>query len=130
MVDRKTRCILGWAVVWVRTQGAIQLMIDDAPKAKCYYSDGFDVYQWLWYHFGRYEVSQGKSETYSVEGDNAELRHYLARLARKSRCFSRCPQALKSALRLFVYSFNSRQLYKQRYPNYPANVMDFVNPRL
>ena len=62
-------------------------MIDDAPKAKWYYSDGFDAYQWLWYHFGRYEVSQGKSETYSVEGDNAELRHYLARLARKSRCF-------------------------------------------
>jgi hypothetical protein len=53
---------LGWAVVWVRTQEAIQLMIDDAPKAKWYYSDGFDAYQWLWYHFGRYEVSQGKSK--------------------------------------------------------------------
>jgi insertion element IS1 protein InsB len=121
---------LGWAVVWVRTQEAIQLMIDDAPKAKWYYSDGFDAYKWLWYHFGRYEVSQGKSETYSVEGDNAELRHYLARLARKSRCFSRCPYALQCALRLFVYCFNSRQLYKLRFPNYPAHVMDFVNPLL
>jgi IS1 family transposase len=121
---------LGWAVVWVRTQEAIQLMIDDAPKAKWYYSDGFDAYQWLWYHFGRYEVSAGKSETYSVEGDNAELRHYLARLARKSRCFPRCPFALECALRLFVYCFNSRQLYKQRFPNYPANMMDFLNPLL
>lgn len=114
----------------MRTQEAIQLMIDDAPKAKWYYSDGFDAYQWLWYHFGRYEVSQGKSETYSVEGDNAELRHYLARLARKSRCFSRCPYALECALRLLVYCFNSRQLYKQRYPNYPAHVMDFLSPLL
>ena len=87
MVDRKTRCILGWAVVWVRTQEAIQQMVDQAPKAKWYYSDAFDAYQWLWYHFGRYEVSQGKADTYSVEADNAELRHYLARLARKSRCF-------------------------------------------
>ena len=130
VVDRKTRCILGWAVVWVRTQEAIQLMIDDAPKAKWYYSDGFDAYKRLWYHFGRYEVSQGKSETYSVEGDNAELRHYLARLARKSRCFSRCPYALQCALRLFVYCFNSRQLYKQHFPNYPAHVMDFANPLL
>lgn len=104
--------------------------IDDAPKAKWYYSDGFDAYQWLWYHFGRHEVSQGKSETYSVEGDNAELRHYLARLARKYRCFSRCPYALQCALRLFVYCFNSRQLYKQRFPNYPAHVMDFINPLL
>lgn len=103
-------------------------MIDDAPKAKRYYSDGFDAYQWLWYHFGRYEVSEGKTDTYSVEGDNAELRHYLARLARASRCFSRCPYALQSAIRLFVYAFNSRQLYKQQYPDYPAQVMDFLPP--
>jgi len=121
---------LGWAVVWTRTQEAIQHLVDEAPKAKSYYSDGFDAYQGLWYHLGRYEVSEGKSETYSVEGDNAELRHYLARLARRSRCFSRCPYALECALRLFVYCFNSRQLYKQRYPNYPANVMDFVSPLL
>ena len=130
MVDRKTRCILSWAVVYVRTQKVIQLMIDNAPKAKWYYSDGFDAYKWLWYHLGRYEVSEGKSETYSVEGDNAELRHYLARLTRKSRCFSRCPYALECALRLFVYAFNSRQLYKQRFPNYPAHIMNFVSPPL
>ncbi len=88
-------------------------MVDEAPKAKWYYSDGFDAYAHLWYHFGRYEVSVGKSDTYSVEADNAELRHYLARLARKSRCF-----------------YNSRQLYKQRYPKYPAHLMDFTSPRL
>ena len=103
---------------------------DDAPKAKWYYSDGFDAYKWLWCHFGRYEVSQGKSETYSVEADNAEQRHYLARLAHKSRCFSRCPYALQCALRLLVYCFNSRQLYKQRFPTFQAHVMDFVNPLL
>ena len=116
--------------MWTRTQAAIQQIVDEAPKAKWYYSDGFDAYQWLWYHLGRYEVSDGKADTYSVEGDNAELRHYLARLARRSRCFSRCPYALECALRLFVYSFNARQLYKQRFPNYPANVMDFVSPHI
>ncbi len=99
-------------------------MIDDAPKAQQYYSDGFDAYQWLWYHFGRYEVSEGKTDTCSVEGDNAELRHYLARLARASRC----PYALQCAIRLFVYAFNSRQLYKLQYPDYPAHVMDFLPP--
>ena len=87
VVDRKNRCILGWAVVWIRTQATIQQVVDQAPKAKWYYSDGFDACQWLWYHLGRYEVSKGKADTYSVEADNAELRHYLARLARKSRCF-------------------------------------------
>ena len=69
-VDRKTRCILGWAVVWTRTKEAIQDVVDHAPKAKLYYSDGFDAYQWLWYHFGKYEISKGKAATYSVEADN------------------------------------------------------------
>jgi insertion element IS1 protein InsB len=113
-------------VVWQRTQEAIQEMVDEAPKAKHYYSDAFDVYERLWYHWGVYEVSQGKTDTYSVEGDNAELRHYLARLARRSRCFSRCPEALKAALKLFMYCFNRRQLYKQRFPDYSAHVFQFV----
>lgn len=55
-------------MVWERTQQAIQDMVDDAPKAKIYYSDAFDAYDRLWYHFGRYEVSEGKTETFSVEG--------------------------------------------------------------
>ena len=115
-------------MVWERTQQAIQDVVDKAPKSNQYYSDAFDAYDRLWYHFGRYTVSEGKTDTFSVEGDNAELRHYLARLARSSRCFSRCPHALECALRLFVYCFNSRQLYKYRFPSYPAHVMEFVNP--
>jgi insertion element IS1 protein InsB len=119
---------LGWVVVWERTQEAIQLMVDDAPKAKWYFSDGFQAYGCLWYHYGRYEVSEGKNDTYSVEGDNSELRHYLARLARKSRCFSRCPFALQCALKLFVFAFNRRQLHKQKFPGYQVHVKDFINP--
>jgi len=98
MVDRQTRCFLSCKVVWERTSQDIQAMVDNAPKAKQYYSDAFDVYECLWNHFGKYTISEGKTDTYSVEGDNAELRHYLARLARSSRYFSRCPHALKCAL--------------------------------
>jgi IS1 family transposase len=115
-------------VVWERTQPAIQEMVDEAPKAKLYYSDAFDAYGRLWYHLGRYEVSEGKADTYSVEAGNAELRHYLARLARSSRCFSRCPHALECALRLFIYCYNRRQLYRQLYPAYPAHIKDFLDP--
>jgi IS1 family transposase len=103
-------------------------MVDGAPKAKWYFSDAFEAYDRLWYHFGRYEISEGKNDTYSVEGDNAELRHYLARLARRSRCFSRCPIALECALKLFVFAFNSRQLHKRRFPKYEAHIKDFINP--
>jgi IS1 family transposase len=119
---------LGYKVVWERTQQCIQEMVDGAQKAKQYYSDAFDAYDRLWYHYGRYEVSEGKTDTYSVEAGNAELRHYLARLARSSRCFSRCPYALECAVRLFVYCFNSRQLYKQRFPAYSAHLKDFIDP--
>jgi len=54
-----------------------------------------------------------KSQTYSVEAENAELRHYLARLARKSRCFSRCILALARAVNLFLFAWNRRQLFKR-----------------
>ena len=54
-------------MVWERTQPAIQEMVDDAPKAKQYYSDALDAYDRLWYLFGRYEVSEGKTDTYSRE---------------------------------------------------------------
>lgn len=104
----------------------MQTIVDEAPKAKWYFSDALDVYASLWYHFGRYEISEGKTDTFSVEADNAELRHYLARLARSSRCFSRCPYALACAVRLFVYYFNQRQLHQRRYPNYSFHLIDFV----
>jgi IS1 family transposase len=100
--------------------------VDEAPKAKWYYSDAFDIYYLLWYHFGRHVVSSGKSETYSVEAANAEIRYYLARLARSSRCFSRCPYALYCALRLFVYCYDHRQLKSCLFPAYSFNLIDFV----
>ena len=127
-MDRQTRCVLGWKVVEERTSEVIQQLVDDALKAKHYFSDGWEAYASLWYHLGQYQVSTGKSDTYSVEADNAELRHYLARLARSSRCYSRCPFALHCAVRLFVYCFNSRQLHKHKYPTYPAHLIDFVSP--
>jgi len=127
LVDRDTRCILGWEVLWDRTQAAIQSVVDRAPKAQWYFSDALDVYYSLWYHWGRYATSEGKTDTYSVEADNAELRHYLARLARSSRCFSRCPYALSCALRLFVYCYNHRQLQRRQYPAYSFHLLDFVH---
>ena len=104
---------LGIRVVGNRTQEILQEMVDDAPKAKRYYSDAFETYDHLWYHWGVYEVSEGKRDTYSVEADNAELRHCLARLARRSRCFSRCPKALKAALKLFMGHYTHHPRHKK-----------------
>jgi len=129
VVDRETRCVLSWDVVKERTSDAIQACLDRAPQARQYYSDAFPVYDTLYYG-APYELRNDKKETYSVEGVNAELRHYLKRLARRSRCFSRCPYALKCAIRLLVFCYNQRQLWKRLYPAYPANLIDFLHTQV
>ena len=118
---------MSWRVVTERTPETLQPLIDEAPTAFQYCSDGFSTYAALNYHQGLHLVAAGKSQTYSVEGGNADLRHYLARLARKSRCFSRCLEALERALTLFVVCWNRRQLYKRRYPAYNPPLADFVS---
>lgn len=111
-----------------RTTETMQTVIDGAPPASRYYSDLFPTYPTLVYYPGQHQACPDKSQTYSVEADNAELRHYLARLARKSRCFSRCLQALRRAIKLFAFAWNRRQLYKRAHPKYPAHVSDFISP--
>ena len=123
-------------MLWERDAAALQQVVEDAPPARRYFSDGFSVYPALMYKDSRgprgervpglHAVAPGKSQTFSVEGDNAELRHYLARLGRRSRCFSRCLWALARAVALFVYAWNRRQTFKRQFPKLPAHVCDFV----
>ena len=85
-MDRATRCIVAWALCGERTPELMQSVVDAEPHATSYYSDAFNTYGelcWWGHHTSMYD----KSQTYSVEGTNADLRHYLARLARHSRCF-------------------------------------------
>jgi insertion element IS1 protein InsB len=104
----------------------MQAVIDSAPHAESYFSDAFNIYRELCW-WGAHQAMYDKSETYSVEGDNAELRHYLARLIRKSRCFSKCINALRRAVELFIWCWNWRQLRKQQCPRYPINLIDAVS---
>jgi hypothetical protein len=38
-----------------------------------------------------------------VEGENTRLRHYLARLKRKTLCYSKSKQMLKNSIRLLIH---------------------------
>lgn len=105
-------------------------MIDQVPNAFQYCTDECAAYQGLNYHRGFHLVALGKSQTYAVEGVNAELRHYLARLVRRSRCFSKCLDALRQATRLFVDCWNRRQLQRRAFPRYPVRLGDFISVRL
>ena len=132
-VDRATRCILSGAVGGERTTEALQDVGEGADPAAQYYSDALATDETLVSYPGRHAVAPGTSQTYSVEADNAALRHYWARLGRNARCFSRSIDALRRAVTLFVPAGNrcqlhKCQLHKRTFPRYACHVMDFVCP--
>ena len=45
----------------------------------------------------------GKKHTTQIESLNANVRHYLARFKRKSRCFSKTPYMVELSLTLLFY---------------------------
>ena len=53
---------------------------------------------------------RSKAETHTVEGYNSLFRHFLARLRRKSRCYSKCRKKLEYSVRLLMAKWNN-QLY-------------------
>ena len=108
----------------------MQPLVDQAVRAPQYFSDGLASYADVYYHGARYQALLDKSQTYSVEGDNAELRHYLARLHRRTRCYSKAERALRQGLALFVDAWNRRQLKRRAQPKYPGSLGDFISVRL
>lgn len=119
-VARFSRLIVGIEVMWERSWENMQDVADTLPPANCYCTDDLSVYSELvWPDCPDYQqgdegnsehiVSYGKEETHTIESMNANLRYYLGRLKRRSRCFSRCIHALRRAVRLFVWHFNRRQ---------------------
>jgi len=50
-----------------------------------------------------------------VEGDNADLRHYIPTLARRSSCFLRKLENLQAVLTVFVRAYNRFGAQKSRY---------------
>lgn len=107
-----------------------QTLLDACPKAKVYYSDGCSAYRELMYpDKARHMVAPGKSQTHNVEGVNSDLRHYLGRLARESRCFTRCKKALECAVRLFQCAYNQRQIWKhEKKLNRVPGLLDCLPP--
>lgn len=107
-VERYSGLIVGHAVLWKIDAYTLQDVINGLPQADCYYSDGWRAYQALKWP-GQHEVSVGKRDTHTIEGRNSELRHYLARLRRKTKCYSKKLEALAQAVKLFVWGWNRRQ---------------------
>jgi len=53
--------------------------------------------------------TQSKAETYTVEGYNSILRHFLARLRRKTKCYTKSLEMLKYSV-LLLMNYRNKEL--------------------
>ena len=134
MVSRLPRQIVGFDVAFDKSPERIQAIVDVAPEAKKYCTDG-----WLGYidvvYPGQYVRNvHNKNDTFTVEGVNADLRHYIPLLRRRSRCFPRKIETLRAVVEVFVEAYNkfgkAKMKFRQNHnPNsreLPFSVLDFL----
>ena len=88
-VMRNPRQIVGFDVVYDKSAERIQNIVDNAPCAKTYATDGYPMYLDVVFPGKHIRNINNKNDTFTVEGVNADLRHYTLILARRSRCFAR-----------------------------------------
>ena len=115
MVSRRPRQIVGHVVSRNKSSRTIQGMVDAAPEAEYYCTDGYQGYLDVVYPGKHIYNIHNKNDTFTVEGVNADLRHYIPTLARRSRCFPRKLENLQAVLAVFVQAYNHFGLQKERY---------------
>ena len=109
-------------------------IVDNGPEAEYYCTDGYLSYVDIVYPGKHIRNVRNKSDTFTVEGINADLRHYIPILRRRSRCFPRKIETLKAVLELFVQAYNAfgiakMNFRKNRNPKsreLPFSVLDFL----
>ena len=131
MVSRKSRQIVGHIVSRDKMSSTIQQMVDTAPEAKQYCTDGYYGYLDVVLPGKHIFNVHNKKDTFTVESVNADLRHYIPTLARRSRCFPRKLDNLQAVLDVFVKAYNSfasqKELYRSFHPGatMPFSLFDF-----
>jgi len=106
MVSRLPRQIVGFDVAFDKSPTRIQKIVDKSPDAENYRTDGWTGYIDVIYPGKHIRNCRDKSDTYTVEGVNADLRHYIPVLARRSRCFCRKLETLRAVVEVFVGAYN------------------------
>ena len=134
LVSRLPRQIVGIDAAFDKSPKRIQALIDAAPPAENYASDGYLGYIDVVYPGKHIRNIRDKTDTCGVESVNADLRHYIPILRRRSRCFPRKLETLLSVLEVFAEAYNAfgiaKMLFRQnRNPNsreLPFSVLDFL----
>ncbi len=121
MLSREPRQIVAYGVDNSVNPTLIQGMVDNSPEAENYFTDGGPCYLGVDF-IGRHRRNiHDKSDTHNIEGSNADIRHYIAGLQRRSRCFFRKIETLVAVLGVFIYAFNkfgaAKLEYRLRHPD-------------
>jgi len=106
MVNREPRQIVGFSVAYDKSFERIQAIVDSAPYAKKYCTDGYWGYVDIAYPGKHIRNIKNKNDTFTVESVNADLRHYIPVLARRSRCFCRKIETLEAVVSVFIEAYN------------------------
>ena len=53
---------------------------------------------------------QTKAETFTVEGYNSRIRHYLARFKRKTKCYDKSDEVIETSLNLLKTKLNNKNM--------------------
>ena len=134
MVGRLPRQIIGIDAAFDKSPERIQALIDAAPEARNYCTDGYLGYIDVVYPGRHVRNVSNKNDTYTVESVNADLRHYIPILRRRSRCFPRSLDTLNAVLKVFADAYNAFGVAKMKFrhgrdPNareLPFSVLDFL----
>jgi len=115
MLGREPRQIIAFAVDNSITAARIQNMVDISPEARNYYTDGGQGYMGVDFLGRHRRNTQDKSDTHNIESSNADLRHYISGLARRSRCFFRSIETLEAVVSVFLDAYNKFGEAKLKY---------------
>jgi IS1 family transposase len=134
MVSRLPRQIVGFDVAFDKSRERIQTIVDNAPPAKKYCTDGYLGYIDVVYPGEYHRNIHNKNDTFTVEGVNADLRHYIPILRRRSRCFPRKLETLYAVVAVFVEAYNAFGIAKMKFRQnrnpksceLPFSVLDFL----
>jgi hypothetical protein len=115
MMSRIPRQIAGFDVDNSVKSSVLQMIVDSVPTAEKYCTDGCPTYMNV--IFGGKHICNvnDKKDTHNIESTNADLRHYISGLARRSRCFFRSKETLKAVLSVFIDAYNKYGEAKLKY---------------
>lgn len=71
--------------------------------AKIYYTDHWEAYNCV---LPEARHKSSKAETYTIEGLNSVIRHFIARFHRRTHCYSKSEEMIVYTLNLFFHKRN------------------------